>query len=58
MTAWEWLKEELARRLGDAAAEEVWAEYWRRNAFDNERRKVQRQQARIQWNRRRRGGDT
>jgi len=52
-TAWMWLKEELTRRLGEEAAEEVWREYWRLNAFDNERRKVQRQQARIQWKRRR-----
>lgn len=36
MSAWHWLKAELARRLGDDAAAALWAEYWARAALDRE----------------------
>lgn len=36
MSAWHWLKAELTRRLGEEAAAELWREYWRRYALDQE----------------------
>lgn len=36
MSAWYWLKAELARRLGEEVAAELWREYWARAALDRE----------------------
>jgi hypothetical protein len=33
-TAWRWLKDELARRLGQEAADQLWLEYSRRAQQD------------------------
>lgn len=35
-TAWRWLKDELARRLGPDAADLLWAEYSRRAKLDKQ----------------------
>lgn len=48
MSAWDWLKEEIARQLGDETAAALWAEYRARARLDLEaaRRKQQQRRAR------------
>lgn len=40
MSAWHWLKEEIECRLGEAEAESLWREYWRRYALDAHERRA------------------
>lgn len=43
MSAWDWLKDELRRRLGEHEAEALWREYWRRHALDREAAQLKQQ---------------
>lgn len=47
MSAWKWLKEEIALRVGPDAADEIWTEYSRRLALDVAAAKRKRQVERL-----------
>lgn len=49
MTAWQWLREEIERRLGPEGAAELWRGYWERHAIDEARRKARRLAGRKAW---------
>jgi hypothetical protein len=40
MTAWQWLRAEIERRLGPEGAAELWREYWERYALDQAQKRI------------------
>lgn len=47
MSAWDWLKDEIRKHLGEDAAAELWAEYRARARLDLEAAQLKEQQRRA-----------